>query len=236
MGENIRPVLLEELGLRYYLNRNHNFGRFQCPYCSSSFEARISDVKASRIKSCGCLVGGFVTHGLTQHRFYKTWKSMRSRCINPKDKDYKDYGARGITVCEEWLDVANFVAWAEKTYPNTKGISLDRIDNDKGYSPDNCRWTTKNIQARNTRSIKITNTSGYRGVSWCNTRLKWRASIKVNNIYIGLGYFNLKEDAAKAYEYYVRDKKLTHNFTSILSDTEIEELYKIKEEEDDRSI
>ena len=55
MKENIRPVLLEELGLRYYLNSNHNFGRFQCPYYSSSFEARISDVKASRIKSCGCL-------------------------------------------------------------------------------------------------------------------------------------------------------------------------------------
>lgn len=73
-------------------------------------------------------------------------------------------------------------------------------------------------------------------MSWCNTRLKWRASIKVNNIYIGLGYFNLKEDAAKAYEYYVRFNNLTHNFTSILSDTEIEELYKIKEEEDDRSI
>lgn len=235
MLENIRPILLEELGLRYYLNSNHNFGRFQCPYCSSSFEARISDIKASRIKSCGCLK---VKHKMCDTKLYSVWENMHDRCRNPKHPQYLQYAGRGITICKEWVDsFISFYNWAVPAgYIEGIGLSLDRIDNDKGYSPDNCRWTTRNIQARNTRSIYITNTSGYRGVSWCNTRLKWRASIKVNNIYIGLGYFNLKEDAAKAYEYYVRFNNLTHNFTSILSDIEIEELYKIKEEEDDRSI
>ena len=83
--------------------------------------------------------------------------------VNPDNiKAYKDYGGRGITVCEEWLDVANFISWAESTHPNTEGLSLDRIDNDKGYSPENCRWVDKTIQAINQR-IGRNNTSGYVG-------------------------------------------------------------------------
>ena len=89
-------------------------------------------------------------------RLYTTWVHMIHRCTNPKDKSYKWYGARGITVCEEWLSYDNFYEWAMSTGYNEsktgKEQSLDRKDNDKGYSPDNCRWVSIKAQQRNKRN------------------------------------------------------------------------------------
>ena len=77
---------------------------------------------------------------------------MKNRCNNPNEPRYSDYGGRGITVCQEWLDdFMNFYNWAmENGYSDE--LSIDRINNDKGYSPDNCRWSTKKEQANNTRT------------------------------------------------------------------------------------
>lgn len=75
---------------------------------------------------------------------------MLQRCENPKNKSYPNYGGRGITVCEEWHNTRNFIEWALKNGYSDK-LSIDRIDNDKGYSPNNCRWTTTKVQANNKR-------------------------------------------------------------------------------------
>ena len=80
---------------------------------------------------------------------YRAWCRMRARCNNPKQRDYRYYGARGIKVCERWNDYRNFLADMGRR-PSPK-LSLDRIDNDGHYEPGNCRWTTQSEQVRNQR-------------------------------------------------------------------------------------
>lgn len=92
-------------------------------------------------------------------RFYMTWRGMILRCTDKNNRDYKHWGGRGITVCEEWAsDYFCFHKWAEERYK--KGLSLDRIDNNKGYFPENCRYTTPRIQCNNRRSNRLVKLNG----------------------------------------------------------------------------
>lgn len=185
------------------------YGLYECQYCKNTFEAIFNNVKKGNTKSCGC----FATHGLSSNKFYKTWYGMLQRCNNPKIKAYKDYGGRGITVCEEWLDVANFVAWAESTHPNMEGYTLDRINNDKGYSPENCRWADTTTQAINQR-MKKNNKSGYVGVIWHIRDKKWGANIGVNNKLINIGSFKTLEEAIQARDNYIIENNLPHKLST----------------------
>ena len=190
------------------------YGLFECQYCKKEFEALLSKVKGGDTRSCGCLKGkASISHGLESNRFYNTWHAMVTRCNNPKDKGYKNYGGRGITVCEEWLDIKNFVVWAEQTHPNISGVSLDRIDNDKGYSPDNCRWANKTTQAINQR-IKKNNTSGYVGVRYHSRDGVWTAYISVNNTRKYIGSHKTKEEAVLARDNYIIENKLPHKLST----------------------
>jgi len=105
--------------------------------------------------SCGCLRRDKATIRATKHghygeALYGVWNMMKQRCANPKNKDYEYYGARGINVCEEWFVYLNFREWALSTgYGN--GLTIDRKNPDRGYSPDNCRWLTIQAQQKNRR-------------------------------------------------------------------------------------
>jgi hypothetical protein len=89
------------------------------------------------------------THGYAGSRIHKIWKGMVQRCTNPDNPAWPDYGGRGITICPEWLTFENFLRAMGATY--RRRLTIDRRNNDKGYSPDNCRWATKLQQANNTR-------------------------------------------------------------------------------------
>lgn len=133
----------------------------QCD-CGKSANIRGTNLRSGEVKSCGCSTGEFVanahrTHGQSKTPIYRTWQSMRERCKNTKSKLYPDYGGRGIRVCDRWASFENF---AQDMGPRPDGYSLDRINNDGNYSPENCRWTDWNCQANNRRNGKLINVNG----------------------------------------------------------------------------
>lgn len=124
--------------------------------CGNIFITSATLIITGHTKSCGCLKRRLASqrlrkHGQTDTRINRIWRRMKSRCNNPHAKDFSYYGGRGINVCEEWSDsFENFRDWANANgYSDT--LTLDRIDTNKNYNPNNCRWVDRTTQSRNQR-------------------------------------------------------------------------------------
>ena len=210
-----KPILIEDLGTMFTTEsskRKYRFGIYKCGFCGTDFKACIRNVKRGNTNSCGCYKKRRMselhkTHGLRYTRLYDIWADIKRRTLNPKNKAYNNYGGRGISICDEWKnDFMSFCNWAMSNGYSDE-LSIDRIDNDGGYSPENCRWTTRTIQSRNQRIYK-NNTSGFKGVNFHRRDKKFKARISVNKKSIYLGYFQTAEEGAIAYNNYIIENNL----------------------------
>lgn len=155
-----RLTYITELESKYQKNGNRKrYGLFKC-ICGVEKRILIYSVTCGKIVSCGCYISELTSksttnrntkHGLSNHDLFNRWLKIKGRCFNKKDKRYKDYGGRGIIMCKEWKeDFLTFFTWCIRNgyKPN---LEIDRIDNDKDYSPDNCRFVTAKANCNNTR-------------------------------------------------------------------------------------
>lgn len=128
----------------------------QC-VCGNYSNVPYYKLKTNRIKSCGCKKNELISKGVSKHNgrntlLYSKWSGIKRRCYNKNDSHYKEYGGRGITMCKEWRnDFAKFRTWAIKN-GYKKGLSIERIDINKGYEPSNCKWIKLEKQAENKRN------------------------------------------------------------------------------------
>lgn len=134
----------------------HRQGVLQCS-CGKEYKASFCVLVSGRVISCGCFqLERVTTHGHCKNhecsRTYLAWQSMKSRCTDPNNKHFHNYGGRGISVCEHWQQFENFIADMGECPPS---LEIDRIDNNGNYEPGNCRWATEAQQHRNQRSNRV---------------------------------------------------------------------------------
>jgi len=190
------------------------YKEFTCSSCKEVSTTRVGyHRKTTLCRKCINIKQTIGRHECYGTRLYYCWNNMKQRCSHPNASGYKNYGAIGISVCDEWKDFFKFKDWA---FSNgyAENLEIDRINSHGNYEPFNCRWVDENTQASNTRLIYAHNKSGYRGASVY--RGKWRSSIQVNNKSIKIGYYETAKMAAAMRDKYVYDNNLPHttNFTT----------------------
>ena len=169
--------------------------------CGCEKAVRGESLRYGTAKSCGCwirknLLEINTKHGKTDTKLYGVWSTMKTRCLNPNSVSYKLYGKRGIKVCEEWVnDFQAFYEWAVSTGYH-EGLSIDRIDVNGDYEPNNCRWADAETQANNRRNSHIVTLNGE-----SHTIAEWSkiTGIKSSTLYMRLNKYGYSvEDALKA--------------------------------------
>lgn len=197
-------ILLKDLGTRRCGKNTKRFGLFACPKCKAEKEMRVDYVKQNKSGLCqSCSASErATTHYDTNTRLYGIWGAMKYRATSNKVKNYKH-----ISICEEWKTWTNFRDWSMANGYNDS-LSIDRIDNNGNYEPNNCRWTNMVVQANNQRDIRSTNTSGYKGITKRKENGKWTGSIMYMGKRYNIGCYDTILEAVNAYNKCIDDNML----------------------------
>lgn len=161
--------------------------------CGQQTIIQAPDLKSGHTQSCGCLQKEVIAQISTIHSHtlnrkvsptYGSWRGMRTRCFNPNDPAYKNYGGRGITVCNRWKKFVNFLKDMGEAPVRSQ---IDRIDNNGHYNKSNCRWTTSKINNRNRRNNRLIT---YKGETLCLSELAEKYNIHPNTLWMRLNQYN----------------------------------------------
>ncbi len=217
--EDYKMKIIEDLGRVLPKEDSKQIKRmaiFECSDCGKHIRIQTQDgKKQERCRSCHAKIAN-LKHGDNKTRLYRIWSAMKTRATNKNTKTAYRYVLRGITICDEWKNSYEiFKQWAvENGYEDT--LTIDRIDNDGNYEPNNCRWVTQQVQMSNTRLDRIDNTSGYRGAYLRKETNKWRAMMTYmgKTVFIADGLKTAKE-AAVAYNNYVVENNLPHKLNTL---------------------
>lgn len=184
-------------------NNNHDKSQYLCECnCGSKKVVIGAKLTIGETKSCGCYRKQVTsklakTHGLSNTRLYQIWLGIRRRCNDSKRQQYKNYGARGIKIQKEWeTDFVRFYEWSMNN-GYSDDLSIDRIDNDKSYSEENCRWATREMQANNTsknhfitfegRTHTLIEWSRIKGINYSTIRNRVRRGAAKDKIFAKVG-------------------------------------------------
>lgn len=141
----------------------------------------------------GLKIHGNSRHGMSHSSLHNVWKSMRKRCNNSNDPAYKNYGSRGIKVCSRWDVFEKFLEDMGQSY--SAGLTIERIDNNKGYSPENCKWIPKSEQPKNRRNIRLIT---FNGIS--QTIADWARDLGMNRSTLSQRFYVYKWDVSRCLE------------------------------------
>jgi hypothetical protein len=214
--------LIRKTGLKYFYESSkirRNCAIYRCD-CGNEYEAVISVVNSGKdyqfckecykTKKSKALKKARTKHGQSGTKLGSVFRSMKARCNSPKCNAYKNYGARGIKVCDEWMnDSSSFFKWALANGYKEK-LQIDRIDNNKGYSPENCRWVERHVNAQNKRPRKKKSNLPIGTFSHHNRSKIYKCKISDKKKIIYLGAYKTKYESAKAYNDYIEKNNTYH--------------------------
>ncbi len=180
--------------------RERYYWKCRCE-CGNYHETRSDSLTSGNVQSCGCLhreqaiknVSLHHSHKKSASRIYRIWQKMKDRCLNENVPCYERYGGRGITICDEWKE--NFEAFFKWAMANgyDETLTIDRVDNNKGYFPDNCRWTTNKEQSRNRRSnitvsyegreMTLIEAAEKSGLPYSSLNARWKRGIRGKELF-----------------------------------------------------
>lgn len=184
MGRKILDLVGEKYGRLMVLEYAHRNPRGKSMWkcrcdCGNTKVVLGTHLTSGHTTSCGCynediIKSRVATHGMSKTRLYNIWRVMRKRCGYENATNYENYGAKGIRVCDEWHDYSKFRDWA-MSHGYSDNLTIDRVDNNKGYTPENCRWVDMKTQARNNSRNKLIM---FRGETHC--MMDWAEILGIN--------------------------------------------------------